>query len=77
MYNNQEELSRVLHKGIYMILLELHSAYSNQLTASGIAETSSSRQRKLFAPPLHCFSAASLELLELQHSSALTTSVIA
>ena len=64
----------VLHKGIYMILLELHSAYSNQLTASGITETSSSRQRKLFAPPLHCSSAASLGL---QHNSALTASVIA
>ena len=46
---------KVLHKGIYMILLELHSACSNQLTALGITETSSSRQRKLFAPPLALF----------------------
>ena len=51
----------VLHKGIYMILLELHSACSNQPTALVITETSNGRLRKLFAPPLHCFSAASLE----------------
>ena len=60
MYNNQEELFSVLHKGIYMILQELHSACSNQLTASWNSETSSAGLGKLFAPPLHCFSAASL-----------------
>ena len=60
MYKVPEKLSSVLHKGIYMILQELPSAYFNQLTASWWSETSSGDQVKLFAPPLHCFSPASL-----------------
>ena len=56
---NSEHLS-LLHKSIYMILQELHSAYANQLAASLYSETSSSDVVKLLAPPWHCFSAALL-----------------
>ena len=49
----------LLHKSIYMILQELHKAYSNQLAASLCSETSSGDEVKLLAPHWHCFSAAS------------------
>ena len=42
-----------------MILQDLHSAYSNQLTASLHSETPSGELGKLLAPPWHCFSAVS------------------
>ena len=57
-----------------MVLQELHSAYSNQLTASLNSETSSVDLGKLFAPPIHCFFAASLNS---EHRSALTDLLIA
>ena len=41
----------LLHKGIYMILQELHGAFSNQLTAPLHSETPSVEQGKLLAPP--------------------------
>ena len=63
----------LLHKGIYMFLQELHGASSNQLTAPLYSETPIVQQRKLFAPPWHCFSAA---LLHPYHIFALTTSLI-
>ena len=50
----------LLHKGIYMILQELHGASSNQLTASLHSETPSVEMWKLLAPPWHCFSTALL-----------------
>ena len=48
--------TQTLHKGIYVFLQELHSAYSNQLAASLHSETSSGELGKLLAPPWHCFS---------------------
>ena len=56
-----------------MILQELHSASSNQLTASLLSETPSVKLWKLLAPPWHCFSAA---LFNPYYSFALTASLI-
>ena len=63
----------LLHKGIYMILQELHSASSNQLAASLHSEAPSGELWKLLAPPWHCLSAA---LFNPYHRFALTTSLI-
>ena len=63
----------LLHKGIYMILQELHGAFSNQLAASLHSETPSDGLWKLLAPPWHCFSAA---LLHSYHRITLTASLI-
>ena len=63
----------LLHKGIYMILQELHGASSNQLAASLHSETPSDELWKLLAPPWHCFSAAPLHSY---HRITLTASLI-
>ena len=63
----------LLHKGIYMILQELHSASSNQLAASLHSEAPSGELWKLLAPPWHCFSAA---LFNPYHRFTLTASLI-
>ena len=63
----------LLHKGIYMILQELHSASSNQRAASLHSEAPSGELWKLLAPPWHCFSAT---LFNSYHRFALTASLI-
>ena len=50
-YKIKGEVFSLLDKGIYMILLELHSAYSNQLIALWNSETSSGDVEKLLALP--------------------------
>ena len=60
-FNNKDtDPFSLLYKGIYLILQELHSAYSNQLAASLHSETPSGNLGKLLAPPWHCFSTALL-----------------